>query len=287
MSKPGLPATVKMRHDLHYVEELSRGNRPIGKIIDVDRIQPNPDQPRTEIGDLSELAASIKEKGVLEPLIVLPNGDGTYMIIAGERRWRASQIAGLTEVPCIEVQTDERGVAEIALIENLQRKDLNIWEEADGLKALGEKFGYTQDEIARKISKSRTTVTELMTIAGVPQDVRDLCRDKNINSKSTLLEIARQFDDEAMLKLVDSLGNGAALDRETIKKTARADRTAPKPAASESKANRVFHYALDDPKCTVEVKFQGPDSLSRNGVLKALKRAFDAVKSEEIGVGGE
>jgi ParB family chromosome partitioning protein len=280
VSKPGLPATVKMRHDLHYVEELSRGNRPIGNIIAVDRIQPNPDQPRTEIGDLSELAASIAEKGVLEPLIVLPNGDGTYMIIAGERRWRASQIAGLTEVPCIEVQTDERGVAEIALIENLQRKDLNIWEEADGLKALGEKFGYTQEEIARKISKSRTTVTELMTIAGLPQDIRDRCREKNINAKSTLLEIARQFDDEAMIKLVNSFG-AESLDRESVKKAARADRTAPEPVVDKEKTNNHFRYSLDDPKCVVEVKFRSSDSLNRNGVMKALKRAFDAVKNEE------
>src|ERR1041385_4251679 len=155
-----------MRHDAHYVEELAQ-HRPqqVGRMIPVDKLDPNPEQPRTEFGDLSELTASIAEKGVLEPLLVLPKGDGTYMIIAGERRWRASQLAGLTEVPCIEVQTDEKGVAEIALIENLQRKDLSIWEEADGLKALGEKFGYTQEQIAQKISKSRTTVTELMTIA--------------------------------------------------------------------------------------------------------------------------
>ena len=187
-----------MRHDLHYVEELSRGNRPIGKVIDIDRIEPNPEQPRTEIGDLSELSASIREKGVLEPLLVLANGEGRYMIIAGERRWRASRLAGLTEVPCVIIDTDEKGVAEIALIENLQRKDLNIWEEADGLKALGEKFGYTQDQIAQKISKSRTTVTELMTIAGLPQNIRDRCAKLRIASKSTLLDVARQFDEQAM-----------------------------------------------------------------------------------------
>ena len=287
MSKAGLPVGVKMRHDLHYVEELSRGNRPIGKVIDVDRIHPNPEQPRTEFGDLSELTASIAEKGVLEPLLVLPKGGGTYMIIAGERRWRASQLAGLTEVPCIEVQTDEQGVAEIALIENLQRKDLNIWEEADGLKALGEKFGYTQEQIAQKISKSRTTVTELMTIAGLPPEIRERCREKSINAKSTLLEIARQFDDEAMLKLVNSFGT-EPVNRETLKKAARAERTAPtKPAAEQSllfekeKPNNHFRYTLDDPKCTVEVKFAGSDSVSRNALLKALKGAFDAVKKDE------
>src|SRR6185312_14936195 len=113
-----------MRHDSHYVEELAK-HRPqqIGRLIAIDKIEPNPEQPRTEIGDLTELAASIKEKGVLEPLLVKPTGDGRFMIIAGERRWRASNLAGLEEVPCIELDIDEQNVAEIALIENLQRKD--------------------------------------------------------------------------------------------------------------------------------------------------------------------
>ena len=169
--------------------------------LGIEQIEPNQAQPRRVFNEekLEELAASIRANGLIQPIIVRRDGE-SFQIIAGERRWRASQIAGLTEVPCIEVDTDERGVAEIALIENLQRKDLNIWEEADGLKSLSEKFGYTQDEIARKISKSRTTVTELMTVAGLPQEIRDRCRERNINSKSTLIEIARQFDDEAMLK---------------------------------------------------------------------------------------
>jgi ParB family chromosome partitioning protein len=270
-----------MRHDLHYVEELSRGNRPIGKVIDIDRIQPNPDQPRNEIGDLTELSASIKEKGVLEPLLVLANSDGTYMIIAGERRWRASKLAGLSELPCVVVDTDEQGVAEIALIENLQRKDLNIWEEADGLKALADRFGYTQDEIARKISKSRTTVTELMTVARLPNEIRERCREKNINSKSTLLEIARQFNDEAMLKLVDTIGR-ESLDHESVKKTARADRTAPEPEVGKEKAKNHFRYSLENPKCVVEVKFRDATDVNRGLLLKALKTAFEAVKDDVI-----
>src|SRR5213082_3052013 len=119
-----------MRHDAHYVEELTQSKTThVGRMIPIDKLDPNPDQPRTEIGDLTELSASIREKGVLEPLLVLASGDGMYMTIAGERRWRASKIAGLTEVPCVVIDTDEQGVAEIALIENLQRKDLNILEE--------------------------------------------------------------------------------------------------------------------------------------------------------------
>jgi len=127
-----------MRHDSHYVEELAK-HRPqqIGRMIAIDKIDPNPEQPRTEIGDLTELTSSISEKGVLEPLLVKPSRlTGRWMIIAGERRWRAATAAGLTEVPCIEMEIDEKTVAEIALIENMQRKDLTIWEEADGLLSL-------------------------------------------------------------------------------------------------------------------------------------------------------
>ncbi len=125
MSKRGLPTGVSMRHDSHYVEDLARINRTVGKILPINKIQPNPDQPRVEIGDLSELSDSIRQNGVLEPILVKANPQtGIWMIIAGERRWRASNLAGLKEIPCIELDIDDQSIAEIALIENMQRKDL-------------------------------------------------------------------------------------------------------------------------------------------------------------------
>ena len=125
-----------MRHDAHYVEELSsQSPTAIGRLVSVELLDPNPEQPRVEIGDLSELITSVKEKGVLEPLLVKPSQKGRWMIIAGERRWRAASAAGLREVPCIEMDVDAAAVAEIALIENMQRKDLTPWEEADGCVA--------------------------------------------------------------------------------------------------------------------------------------------------------
>jgi len=205
VSKAGLPMGVKMRHDAHYVDQIAAKSRSVGRTIPITSIFPNPEQPRTEFGDLTELTDSIKEKGVLEPLLVRPTDDGKFMIIAGERRWRASQLAGLEEVPCIEMQVDDKVLAEIALIENLQRKDLTVWEEADGLAALKEKFGYTQDEIAQKISKGRTTVTELLTIAGLPVEIRARCKEANMNAKAMLLEVARQFDEAAMFEFLDNL----------------------------------------------------------------------------------
>ncbi len=268
-----------MRHDSHYVEEISRSNRSIGKTIDVKKIAPNPEQPRSEFGDLTDLTNSIKEKGVLEPLLVKPNGDGTFMIIAGERRWRASQAAGLTEVPCIEMDLDEQGVAEIALIENLQRKDLTVWEEADGLAALSERYGYTHDEIAKQISKSRSTVTEFLTIAGLPPSVREKCLNSKIESKSTLLGIARQFDEEAMLSFTDDLVSG---------KSPKKARSQPKEVKSSDNSKATVSATNDDPftytskDFRVSIEFTEKKTTNRESILKALKEAFDSVKSNKL-----
>lgn len=285
MSKTGgLPTGVKMRHDAHYVEAIAHTSRAIGKTIPIDKIEPNPEQPRSDIGDLRELTASIREKGVLEPLLVKAMPEGGWMIIAGERRWRASKIAGLKEVPCIEIDADEQGIAEIALIENLQRKDLNIWEESDGLRALADRFGYTQDDIAQKISKSRSTVTELMTIAGLPQDVRDRCREANITSKSTLLEIARQFDDAAMHEYLDALVTGKVVPRTKQPKTASPKHTSTltpelKPAdAARAAPGYTFCFSGTEPKFDLTIAFEHPESATKGEVLRALKSAFDAVK---------
>src|SRR4030081_1603421 len=150
-----------MRHDSHYVESLtSYSGAAIGRMIPVEQIRPNPDQPRKSIGDLRELTESVREKGVLEPLLVryVPREDA-YHIISGERRYHASRAAGLREVPCIEKIADDAETLEIALIENLQRKDLTAFEEAEGLARLAEQFDYTHDDIAKKISRARSSVT--------------------------------------------------------------------------------------------------------------------------------
>ncbi|CAN5542807.1 hypothetical protein BH18ACI1_BH18ACI1_00480 [soil metagenome] len=287
MSKRGLPSGVKMRHDSHYVEEFAKSaNRSVGRIIPINQIEPNPEQPRVEIGDLSELASSIKQKGVLEPLLVKPNGDGTWMIIAGERRWRASNLAGLREVPCIELNIDEKSIAEIALIENLQRKDLNIWEEADGLAYLSRRFNYTHEEIAKKIGKIRTTVTESFAIAGLPDSIREKCRQANINAKSTLLEIARQFDEKAMHDFLDDIRK-QGLTRDEIRQTARADKKFKDKILSENKIslankkskNNYFQYISKEKDFSLEIRFNKITDYQKQDVLRALKEAFESVKN--------
>lgn len=287
MSKKGLPSGVKMRHDSHYVEEFAKTpNRSVGKIISINQIEPNPEQPRVEIGDLSELAHSIKQKGVLEPLLVKPNGDGTWMIIAGERRWRAANLAGLREVPCIELDIDEKSIAEIALIENLQRKDLNVWEEADGLASLSSRYGYTHEEIAKKIGKSRPTVTESFAIAGLPDSIRQKCRQANINAKSTLLEIARQFDEKAMHNFLDNIKNHN-LNRQQIRQPTGVAKKLKENFSAENKKSspikkptkNLFQYSSIEKDFILEISFNKPVPFQKRDVLKALKQAFDNTKT--------
>lgn len=288
MSKRGLPTGISMRHDSHYVEELLHSGRSVGRVIAIDRIAPNPEQPRVEFGDLTELTNSIKEKGVLEPLLVKPKGKGEWMIIAGERRWRAANLAGLTEVPCIEMDLDEQSIAEIALIENLQRKDLTIWEEADGLAALSQKFGYTQEEIAKKISKSRTTVTELMTVASIPAEIREMCIIKKVTAKSSLLEVARQFDEKEMVNFLDRIDGSEPVGREKVRKMARPGKkeTSSKTltSAPPEPPPNTFSYTSETGDFEIDIRFKKPADHSRRGVLKALKETFDQVKSESVDV---
>jgi ParB family transcriptional regulator, chromosome partitioning protein len=281
VSKRGLPTGLQMRHDSHYVEELSQ-HRPqqVGRMIPVDKLDPNPEQPRTEFGDLTELTASIAEKGVLEPLLVKPNRlTGRWMIIAGERRWRSAQRAGLKEVPCVEMEVDDGTVAEIALIENMQRKDLTVWEEADGLLALCEKFGYTHDDVARKVGKSRTTVSEALAIAKIPDDVRQVCRDAEVSAKSVLLQIVRQPDDDSMRRLANEIAT-KGLKRDDARE-ARRQEMGPRIVA-DSKADSkpyTFKYASPEKDFNIEVRFKVPN-VSDAEVALILRAVADEIDEE-------
>ena len=277
MSKRGLPSGLRMRHDAHYVEELAQHRpTPVGRMIALDKLDPNPDQPRVEIGDLEELTSSIKDKGVLEPLLVKPSKlGGRWMIIAGERRWRAAREAGIREVPCIEMDVDDRAVAEIALIENMQRKDLTPWEEADGLRALCERFGYTHEEAAHKVGKSRSTVTEALSISNLPEEIRQQCRRADINSKSLLLEIVRQPDDESMRKIA-----GEIALRGMTREDARASRHAQGvTSVSKTREPCVFRYKSSNKEFKLELRFRR-SIVEAKDIIEALKEAIHKVEAD-------
>ncbi len=278
MSRRGLPTGIRMRHDAHYVEELSsQSPAAIGRMISVEQLDPNPEQPRVEIGDLTELTNSVKEKGVLEPLLVKPNAlqKGRWMIIAGERRWRAARAAGLREVPCIEMDVDEAAVAEIALIENMQRKDLTPWEEADGLAALCHRYGYTHEEVSRKVGKSRSTVTEAITLAAIPEEIREECRRADINVKSMLLQIVRQPDTKTMQEMIKVLAN-----RDFTRDEARALIRERKFREGSVEAAKpfTFKFHLPTPNVKVELKFQKAE-VEKAEIVAALKSVLNELEN--------
>jgi ParB family chromosome partitioning protein len=144
-------------------------------MLPVDQIRPNPDQPRRNFveGDLADLAESIKAKGILQPLIVRPlQGQAAYEIVAGERRWRAAQIAKIHEIPVLIRDLSDTEVLEIAIIENIQRADLNPIEEAQAFRQLMDRFGHTQEKLADALSKSRSYIANLLRLLNLPEDVR-------------------------------------------------------------------------------------------------------------------
>ena len=162
----------------------------------LSQIEPNRDQPRKIFSEetLNELADSIREHGVLQPLLVRPLPGGSYQLVAGERRWRASRMAGLQEVPVVIREMDEEQAMEIALIENLQREDLNAIEEATGYKQLMERYGMTQEQVAKRVGKSRPAIANALRLLNLPQKVMDMVGEGEVSPGHARALLA--FDDQ-------------------------------------------------------------------------------------------
>ena len=272
----GLPPEKRMRHDSHFVEAItSERSDAVGRLIDIERIEPNPHQPRKEFGDLTEMVASVKEKGILEPILVRSH-EGRFQIIAGERRYQAAKLAGLMHVPCIEVDVDAKGMLEISLIENLQRKDLSPFEESAALQRLCDQFRYTHEEIARKLGKSRTVITEALSLNRLPEDVQERCRQADIASKSMLLQIVRQESVDRMHALIDKI-TGEGITREEARRFGQQDGRRVRPR------NFVFRYKPEDERFRFSLSFAQTD-VERADLIRALQEVLDRLLSgDEIG----
>ncbi|UCE40425.1 MAG: ParB/RepB/Spo0J family partition protein [Candidatus Aminicenantes bacterium] len=273
--KTGLPDSVKMRHDTHFVELVtSRPTGPRVRMIHVDSIDPNPRQARSELGNIDELILSIKEKGILEPILVRPKA-GRYEIIAGERRFVASKKAGLKEIPCIEMRVEDNEAMEIALIENLQRKDLDVFEEADGLKALADVYGYNHEDIAKKIGKARSTITEILNICKIPNEIRDFCKKSNIVSRSTLVEIAKQKNVENMKRLV-SMIKRRELSREDTRDLSKYLK-----GIQKKQKYFVYNYTPKDKDAyRLRIEFK-QENVSKEEIIEILKEVIKKLKIEK------
>src|SRR5262249_41718172 len=222
-----------MRHDEHYVEALAASaGTPVGRMVAIEQIDPNGNQPGKVMGDLSELIASIAEKGILEPLVVRQRGD-RYQIVAGERRYQASVQLGLRDLPVVIRDVDDTGMLELALIENLQRKDLTPFEEAEALQGLAERCAYTHEDLARRLGKSGTWITESRARTAMPVEVRNLCGLADIASKSLLLQIVRQESPEKMPALAEKTASQGGATRQQVRE-----------AVAKPKPGRPKHFVF-------------------------------------------
>ena len=268
----GLPTTVKFRNEAHFVEELgsSRG-ASIGRMVPIEDLEPNPNQPRQQMGDLGELKASIREKGLLEPLIVRRRGS-VFQIISGERRYQAAIQAGLTELPCVERNVDDEETLELALVENIQRKDLTPFEEADAFAQLVNNHGYTHEALAKRIGKSRTSITETLSLNAMPEDIKNLCRLADIDSKSLLLQIVRQDSPEKMAALIEKISSGQ-LNRDAARRaTRRVRRGRPK--------NFVFKYGGRGNPFRLQMTFRKSE-VERREIVEALRALIAELEQAE------
>lgn len=175
-SKKGLGRGIESLFTENSLEEINTSSVEKVKLVD---IVPNKDQPRKKFNEtsLSELADSISQHGVIQPLLVRPLSGGTYQLVAGERRWRASRMAGIKEVPVVIKELDDEEASVISMIENLQREDLNAIEEADGIKYLMNKYGLTQEEVSEKVGKSRSAVANALRLLKLPETVSEYVKD--------------------------------------------------------------------------------------------------------------
>lgn len=285
--KRGLPTKLKMRHNSHFVEELSaRHETPVGRMVPLSMLEPDPNQPRASMGDLDELVASIKERGVLEPILVRPKDlesdepevSGGFRIISGERRYRAAQEAGLFEVPVIEMEVTAEEALEIALIENLQRKDLTPFEEAEGYRSLAERYDYTHEEIATAVSKSRTVITESLSLLQMPPKVRDTVQALGITSKSILLEVLKAGSEDEMLELLEEVAR-QGLNRDDLRDRLRKGR---KKGSKRSRRRKpyTFKFRAPDKSYNLSLTFRQSEVETRD-LIEALEEILQKLREGE------
>jgi ParB family transcriptional regulator, chromosome partitioning protein len=248
--------------------------------VKIDLIRSNPDQPRRYIDPdkLNELADTIKQKGLLQPLIVQIDENRDYTLIAGERRLLACKMAGVTRVPVI-VKTGER--AELALIENIQREDLNPVDEAEALNALMITHRCTQEEVASKVGKARSTVAETLSLNKLPQEIKEACRRSDSFSRRQLVEIAKQETREAMLNLFEQARKDG-LKSDELRRITRNPGQEKNPAepVKKMKSFNKFVQKIDPSIYDEEKKDEIATEL--NLLIENLKNMLDQLKGQAI-----
>lgn len=215
-----------------------------GTVLRLTEIEPNRNQPRKEFDEqaLSELADSIREHGIIQPLLVRPLETGGYQLVAGERRWRAARMIGLTEVPVVIKEMTETEVMELALIENLQRQDLNPLEEAAGYRELMTTYGLTQDQVAKRVGKSRSAVANCLRLLTVPEEIQPFLRSGQL-SAGHVKALAGMSNREEMVRIAKSAADKGLSVREVERQVQSF--TAPRPSSPSGEEKEAFYKELE------------------------------------------
>lgn len=248
--------------------------------LSVDEIEPNREQPRKTFDEtaLAELSDSIREHGVIQPLLVRPLTDGSYRLVAGERRYRAARMAGLTEVPVTIREMSDEEESIFALIENLQREDLNAIEEAEGLKRLIDSFGLTQEQAAARVGKSRTAVTNALRLLNLPEEIAALVKDGKVSMghARALLSVEDAAELSRIAELIVKNGISVRETERLCKRAGKAEKAPAKRAKtrdrfydevelalSEAMGRKVKVYTEKGGKGTLEIEFFGTEDLKK------------------------
>lgn len=260
-------------------------SRPVLTEIPLSQIEPDPNQPRRDLGDLTELSASIRELGIIQPVIVSIVGYERYRIVAGERRFTAAGLAGLSKIPAIVRSAEEHQRLEIQLVENLHRKDLSPFEEAESYRRLIVEFNLTHDQLGKRLGKTQGTVTEILNILSLPEQIQKEARESDgaggRMSKSLLQEIARR-PSEDQLRLWEAAKRGEL----TVRKV-RAERDAaaaaagakqagstPSPQRPEKLAPYRHQIALPEKNASITIEFRAAARPRQEDIIRALEEAF-------------
>lgn len=278
----GLDALFQSYDSFESTEDTGSSETLEGRVLELSiyDIDPNPDQPRRnfEQNSIQDLSQSIMEHGVVQPIIVKPSEKDRYTIIAGERRWRAARAAGLNKIPAIVKDIDEKEMLELALIENLQREDLNPIEEAEGIHSLIDNYGLTQEQVAKRLGKSRPSITNALRLLRLPKQVRNLLEEGKIttgharallalNNQTKIMELAELIVEKNLsVRETENLIKNIKENRRLKKKS----KTIEKPSfimelesrMEESLGTKVT-IQQGKKKGVIEIEYYGNDDLER------------------------
>ncbi len=273
----GLAALIGDDVTEESVVEAARGL----KMVAVADLSPNPHNPRRSFdeAELEELARSISERGVLQPIVARPAGEpGRYEIVAGERRWRAAQKAGVHEIPVVVRDLSESEALEVALIENIQRSDLNALEEALGYSQLMEQFGYTQQQLADTLGKSRSHIANTLRLLNLPDDVKEMIRNGEISAGHARTLIATD-DPSTLAKKIAKLGLSVREAEKLSRERSRAAGTGRKPQKEKSADVRALELELEAALgLTVEITDKGRAGGRLTITYKTLEQLEDVCR---------